>query len=186
MCVGGVGGGQMTEWKNSYLEYATFLAVWWLGLSRHRHHHPCNIHHRPRNHRRHRHNRLPTQKLRFPWQLLHPETQKKKYRSLWCNYISLAGSGGAGVGARAALHSRSNFLHFHAVYDKDFTKQECIPAGCVPSAAVVVCPGGVHPPPWTDRHPVFSLTLAHSPMASRSYQWASDFLNYSPRLASDI
>ena len=33
---------------------------------------------------------------------------------------------------------------------------------------------------------VFSLTLARSPMASRSYQWASDFLNYSPRLASNI
>ena len=33
---------------------------------------------------------------------------------------------------------------------------------------------------------VFSFTLARSPMASRSYRWASDFLNYSPRLASDI
>ena len=33
---------------------------------------------------------------------------------------------------------------------------------------------------------VFSLTLARSPMASRSYRRASDFWNYSPRLASDI
>ena len=33
---------------------------------------------------------------------------------------------------------------------------------------------------------VFSLTLARSPMASRSYQRASDFLNYLPGLASDI
>ena len=33
---------------------------------------------------------------------------------------------------------------------------------------------------------VFSLTLARSPMASRSYRRASDFLNYSPGLASDI
>ena len=33
---------------------------------------------------------------------------------------------------------------------------------------------------------VFSLTLARSPMASRSYQRASDFLSYSPGLASDI
>ena len=35
-------------------------------------------------------------------------------------------------------------------------------------------------------HAVFSLTLARSPMASRSYRRASDFLNYSPGLASDI
>ena len=35
-------------------------------------------------------------------------------------------------------------------------------------------------------NPVFSLTLARSPMASRSYRRASDFLNYSPGLASDI
>ena len=33
---------------------------------------------------------------------------------------------------------------------------------------------------------VFSLTLTRSPMASRFYQRASDFLNYSPRLDSDI
>ena len=33
---------------------------------------------------------------------------------------------------------------------------------------------------------VFSLTLARSPMASGSYRRASDFLNYSPGLASDI
>ena len=33
---------------------------------------------------------------------------------------------------------------------------------------------------------VFSSTLAWSPMASRSYQFESDFLNYLPRLASDI
>ena len=33
---------------------------------------------------------------------------------------------------------------------------------------------------------VFSLTLARSPMASRPYRRASDFLNYSPGLASDI
>ena len=34
--------------------------------------------------------------------------------------------------------------------------------------------------------PVFSLTLARSPMASRSCRRASDFLNYSPGLASNI
>ena len=34
--------------------------------------------------------------------------------------------------------------------------------------------------------PVFSLTVVRSPMARGSYWWASDFLNYSPRLASDI
>ena len=33
---------------------------------------------------------------------------------------------------------------------------------------------------------VFPLTLARSPMVSGSYRQASDFLNYSPRLASDI
>ena len=33
---------------------------------------------------------------------------------------------------------------------------------------------------------VFSLTLDRSPMASRSYRRASDFLSYSPRSASDI
>ena len=33
---------------------------------------------------------------------------------------------------------------------------------------------------------VFSSTLAWSPMASRSYQFKSDFLNYLPWLASDI
>ena len=33
---------------------------------------------------------------------------------------------------------------------------------------------------------VFSLTLARSPMASRFYQQVSDFLKYSPSLASDI
>ena len=33
---------------------------------------------------------------------------------------------------------------------------------------------------------VFSLTLARSPMVSGSYRRASDFLNYSPGLASDI
>ena len=33
---------------------------------------------------------------------------------------------------------------------------------------------------------VFSLTLARSPMASRSYWQVSDFLNYLPGLASDI
>ena len=39
---------------------------------------------------------------------------------------------------------------------------------------------------YTHIYPVFSLTLARSPMASRSYRRASDFLNYSPGLASDI
>ena len=39
---------------------------------------------------------------------------------------------------------------------------------------------------FTHGSPVFSLTLARSPMASRSYRRASDFLNYSPGLASDI
>ena len=33
---------------------------------------------------------------------------------------------------------------------------------------------------------VFSLALAPSPMASRSYRRASDFLNYLPGLASDF
>ena len=33
---------------------------------------------------------------------------------------------------------------------------------------------------------VFSLIFAPSPMASRSYRWANYFLNYSPRLVSDI
>ena len=33
---------------------------------------------------------------------------------------------------------------------------------------------------------VFSLTLARSLMVSGSYRRASDFLNYSPGLASDI
>ena len=47
------------------------------------------------------------------------------------------------------------------------------------------------PPPLchqqlTVKETVFSLTLARSPMASRSYRQASDFLNYSPGLASDI
>ena len=37
-----------------------------------------------------------------------------------------------------------------------------------------------------DTRSVFSLTLARSPIASRSYRRASDFLNYSPGLASDI
>ena len=46
-------------------------------------------------------------------------------------------------------------------------------------------------PPWhcfsaAPFNSVFSLTLARSPMASRSYRRASDFLNYSPGLASDI
>ena len=41
-------------------------------------------------------------------------------------------------------------------------------------------------PPNRHHLPVFSLTLARSPMASRSYRRASDFLNYSPGLASDI
>ena len=40
-------------------------------------------------------------------------------------------------------------------------------------------------PTW-ESDAVFSLTLARSPMASRSYRRASDFLNYSPGLASDI
>ena len=44
-----------------------------------------------------------------------------------------------------------------------------------------------HPyPPYAIYHTVFSLTLARSPMASRSYRRVSDFLNYSPGLASDI
>ena len=49
----------------------------------------------------------------------------------------------------------------------------------------------VNCPAWPAHTPqmmgtVFSLTLARSPMASRSYRRASDFLNYSPGLASDI
>ena len=54
--------------------------------------------------------------------------------------------------------SQSNFIHFHAVFGKYYTKKECIPVGCVPSAAVAVCWGkgrgmstsvhaGVHTPP---------------------------------------
>ena len=39
---------------------------------------------------------------------------------------------------------------------------------------------------WNAFLSVFSSTLAQSPMASRSYWQASDFLNYSPGLASDI
>ena len=39
---------------------------------------------------------------------------------------------------------------------------------------------------FKNRLTVFSLTLASLPMVSRSYQWASDFLNYSLGLASDI
>ena len=49
----------------------------------------------------------------------------------------------------------SNFSHFHAVFGNNLAKQECIPVGCIPSAAVAaggcipaytgqgVCPGGV-------------------------------------------
>ena len=40
--------------------------------------------------------------------------------------------------------------------------------------------------PFSVYYTVFSLTLARSPMASRSYRRVSDFLNYSPRSASDI
>ena len=52
-------------------------------------------------------------------------------------------------------------------------------------------PGETHLqlPRWvllTSPQAVFSLTLARSPMASRTYRRASDFLNYSPGLASDI
>ena len=36
----------------------------------------------------------------------------------------------------------SNFFHFHVVFSKRFTEQECIPVGCVPSATVAVCSRG--------------------------------------------
>ena len=29
--------------------------------------------------------------------------------------------------------NKSNFLHFHAVFNKSYAKQECIPVGCVPA-----------------------------------------------------
>ena len=36
------------------------------------------------------------------------------------------------------MHSpfRSNFFHFHAVFGKNLAKQECIPVGCVTTAAL--------------------------------------------------
>ena len=39
----------------------------------------------------------------------------------------------------------SKFFHFYAVFGKKFSKQECIPVGCVTSAAVAICPGGCLP-----------------------------------------
>ena len=42
---------------------------------------------------------------------------------------------------RRALPSRSNFFHFHALFSKNLVKQECIPVGCLPPAAVAVCWG---------------------------------------------
>ena len=57
-----------------------------------------------------------------------------------------------------------------------------IPVPCVPTAAVAFTRGGG----LALKFSVFSLTLARSPMASRSHRRASDFLNYSPGLASDI
>ena len=44
------------------------------------------------------------------------------------------------------VHSQSDYYHFHAVFGKNYSKQECIPVGCVASAAVAVCwVGGVYP-----------------------------------------
>ena len=51
---------------------------------------------------------------------------------------SLADPKGA-PGTRAP--SGSKFFHFHAVFGKKFAKQECIPVGCVLSAAVAICSG---------------------------------------------
>ena len=42
--------------------------------------------------------------------------------------------------------SHSNFFHFHAVFNKNCDKQECIPVGCVPPASMVTSMrGGVCP-----------------------------------------
>ena len=42
---------------------------------------------------------------------------------------------------------------FTIVTDETFDKQECIPVGCVPSAAVAVSAQSRQPPPGADTHP---------------------------------
>ena len=65
--------------------------------------------------------------------------------SSWCTYVS---------GAFVAILNRNTKSEINL-------EQECIPVGCVPSAAVAVCrgggtylggtcPGAPPPPPWTD------------------------------------
>ena len=44
-------------------------------------------------------------------------------------------------GSKGAPPWGSKFFHFQAVFGKKIVKQECIPVGCVPSAAVAVCWG---------------------------------------------
>ena len=58
-----------------------------------------------------------------------------------------------------SISDGSKFFHFHAVSGKTFTKQECIPVGCVPLAAVVFR-GVLHqaPPPPETRHPPWDQT----------------------------
>ena len=51
-----------------------------------------------------------------------------------------------GSGARPSHPSVQFCFHFYAVFGKNYAKQECIPVGCVPPAAVAV-PGGHHQPP---------------------------------------
>ena len=53
--------------------------------------------------------------------------------------LAIGGSKGNALGTPPP---RSNFFHFHAVFSKNRVKQECIPVGCVPYAAVAVG-GGV-------------------------------------------
>ena len=50
---------------------------------------------------------------------------------------------------RKVLHAPTCFkvFHFHAVFGKNIAKQECIPVGCVPPAAVVVMGGSGPDPP---------------------------------------
>ena len=46
------------------------------------------------------------------------------------------------VGMRHASPIIVHFFQFHNVFAKYYVKQECIPVGCVPSAAVAISPGG--------------------------------------------
>ena len=47
----------------------------------------------------------------------------------------------------------SNFFLKNDTYIKHFNKQECIPVGCVPSATVAVCQGGL-PQCMLEYHPL--------------------------------